>query len=338
MTAPVRTPIVVGVDAASPCRTALAWGADDAHRRCLPLRLVLAQRPVDQRGPVPLRRRGRATRLPGIRQARDPRAAAEQALREAVAFVRSRHPRLEVSTLLAADAPVPVLRRQVRTAAALVLGSRGPSRRQGPFPTASVALPVIAHATCPVVLVRETASSRQPPFLVVGVNVGWDGRRHSAAAVIHAFEEAARRGVTLRVLHVWRPPLLGVLDEQAAVRECRRMLSDMVAGWRVAHPEVDVHHAVLSGHPAQVLTQESAHALALVVGTRGHGGASGPLRGSLISRTLRRARCPVVVVPQPGACHRTRGGPRLRRLSRGPRVAVGRWVRLVASFARARPQ
>ncbi|MEV8314728.1 universal stress protein [Streptomyces sp. NPDC059900] len=180
-------------------------------------------------------------------------------------------------------------------------------------------------------------SSHRTPFFVVGVDVGWDGRRHCAAAVHHAFEEAARHGAGLLVLYVWRPPPLGVLDERATLRECRRLLSDMVAGWRVTHPGVDVHHAVLRGHPARVLARESAQALALVVGARGHGRATGPLRGSVASGALRHTRCPVIAVPPSAACAHTHGRPVVNRLSRWARAAAGRHIRLAARLVRAQP-
>ncbi|MEU6678829.1 universal stress protein [Streptomyces sp. NPDC046925] len=171
----------------------------------------------------------------------------------------------------------------------------------------------------------------------MGVDVGWDGRRHCAAAVHHAFEEAARHGAVLLVLYVWRPPPLGVLDERAALRECRRLLSDMVAGWQVTHPGVEVHHAVLRGRPARVLVRESAHALALVLGARGHGRVAGPLRGSVVSHALHHARCPVVAVPPSAACGHTHGGPVLDHLSRWAPAALGRHIWLLARLVRAQP-
>ncbi|MBJ3812643.1 universal stress protein [Streptomyces flavofungini] len=332
MTTSAPPPIVVGIDADAPALMALAWGADDAHRRHLPLRVVLALGQATNRhptGPGCLRRNLRD---------HSTRSAAEHALCEAVAFVQRRQPELKVSTLLVTDPPVPALLQQARTATSVVLGSRQSSGRAGLVATAAVALPVVARAACPVVVVPEhECFSRRQPFFVVGADVGWDGCRHSAAAVHHAFEEAARHGAKLKVLHVWHPPLLGFLDERAALRECHRLLSGMVAGWRVAHPEVDVQHVVRRGHPVQVLAQESAHALALVVGTRGQSRATGPLRGSVVSGTVRHAQCPVVAVPRLDTYRRrTHMGRRVNWLSLGARKAVERYARLLIPSARAR--
>ncbi|NUP31557.1 MAG: universal stress protein, partial [Streptomycetaceae bacterium] len=143
MATPARAPIVVGIDPGPSHRLVLTWGADEAVRRRVPLQLVHAQgrspygdRPGDPYGDGPIR---------------DRRSLAEHALLDAAAFVADRHPRLEVSTLLAADDPVPLLRRHARTAGAVVLGSHRLRTREGLFTSASVALPVIAHAGCPVV-------------------------------------------------------------------------------------------------------------------------------------------------------------------------------------------
>jgi len=65
--------------------------------------------------------------------------------REAAAFVVESHPRPAVSTLLAADGPVPLLRRQARMAPAAVPGSRRPSTPEELFASVCVAPPVIVR-------------------------------------------------------------------------------------------------------------------------------------------------------------------------------------------------
>lgn len=47
----------------------------------------------------------------------------------------------------------------------------------------------------------------------------------------------------------------------------------------------------------RVLTESSEHALGLVVGTRGHGGFTGMLLGSVSKGVLHHARCLVITVP-----------------------------------------
>ncbi|MFF9113572.1 universal stress protein [Streptomyces sp. NPDC014776] len=283
-----RRPIVVGVDPDRSKRLALAWAADEADRRGLPLRLVHAQG-VPTRG-----YRSGEVRPSWEEWNRALHGLGEQTLEEAAGFVESRRPAVEVSTLLAEGEPAWVLREEARTAALVVVGSWHLSRRREMFSSASVALPLTAHAPCPVAVVPEPEHvTQQPAYFVVGV----DGSPHSAAAVDMAFEEAALRGALLRAVYVWHPPLLGVLDEDAAVRECRRVLAETVAGRTATHPEVELHHEVVRGHPVQVLTESSEHALGLVVGTRGHGGFTDMLLGSVSQGVLHHARCPVITVP-----------------------------------------
>ncbi|WAX81491.1 universal stress protein [Streptomyces sp. KMM 9044] len=284
-----RKPIVVGVDPDPDKRLALAWAADEADRRHLPLVLVYAQGE-----PVPgYRQEGN---LPSWEKWREElHAAGSDVLERAVAFVGSRRPGLECSTELAEGHPAWVLAEHTHHASQVVVGSRHLGATRQLFGSAAVALPLTAHAACPVVVLREPEhTAQQPPYLVVGV----DGGPHAAAAVDLAFEEASLHGAALRALYVWHPPLLGVLDEHAALQECRRLLAETVAGHTAAHPEVELHHEVVKGHPVDRLTEASAHAVGLVVGTRGRGGFSGMLLGSVSQGVLHHARCPVLVVPR----------------------------------------
>lgn len=286
-----RPPIVVGVDPDPGKRMALAWGADEAARRGLPLVLVLAQN-------VPTPGYRPADGLPSWeRWNQELHTAGDRALAEAVTFVESRRPGVAVSAVLAEGHPAWVLREQARAAARVVLGSRHLSDSRERFSSKAVALPLIAHAPCPVVVVPDPEHiTEQPAYFVVGV----DGSPHSAAAVDCAFEEAALRGARLRALYVWQPPRHGAVDEDVALQECRALLSETVAGRTATHPEVDLHHEVVKGHPVRVLTEASEHALGLVVGTRGHGGFSGMMLGSVSQGVILHAHCPVIAVPHGG--------------------------------------
>ncbi|AKH83694.1 universal stress protein UspA [Streptomyces sp. CNQ-509] len=285
-----RRPIVAGVDPDPAKRLALLWAADEAGRRHLPLRLVHAQ----ALPPLPGGHRSEAVRRYREEWSRALRGVGDELLRQAAEFAESRQPSVEVSTVLAEEEPASVLLQEARNASLVVVGSRHLSRRREMFTPDSVALPLTARAPCPVIVVREPEHvTQEPAYFVVGV----DGSAHSAAAVDMAFEEAGLRGAQLRALYVWHPPLLGPADEHATMRECRRVLSETVAGREAAHPDVELHHEVLRGHPVQVLTDASEHSLGLVVGTRGRGGFAGMLLGSVSQGVLRHARCPVISVP-----------------------------------------
>jgi nucleotide-binding universal stress UspA family protein len=85
---------------------------------------------------------------------------------------------------------------------------------------------------------------------------------------------------------------------RAGTRYRGRLLSEIVAGRGAAHPDVELRHGLVTGHPVEKLAEASAHALALVVGSRGRGGFTGMLLDSVSQDVLRHAHCPVIVVPR----------------------------------------
>jgi nucleotide-binding universal stress UspA family protein len=287
MTTPQRHgPVVIGLDPDPAHRLPLAWAADEARRRHLSLRVVLAEG-------HPTIRVTEADLLPSWdKWNRALHTAGERTLDDAVAFVEARHPGLPVSVLLAEGEAPWVLRDQAQEATMVVLGSKRLSAVKDLFSSAAVTLPVIVRAPCPVVVVREPEYVQEQPYFVVGV----DGSPTSEAAIDFAFEEAALRGASLRALYVWHPPPLGNLDEDAAQQECLRVLAESVSGRVTAYPDVEVHHEVVRGHPVDVLTRESTQALGLIVGTRGHGGFTAMLLGSVSQGLLHHAQCPLITV------------------------------------------
>ncbi|MGY5051520.1 universal stress protein [Streptomyces sp. 900105755] len=283
-----RRPVVVGVDADPAHRMALVWASDEAVRRRVPLRAVHAEG-------VPTRdHRGGRVPPPWEERNEEPHRRGKQLLAEMVDFVAARHPGIEADALLAQGEPGRVLGEQSRDATAVVLGSRHLGRVREVFSSASVVLPVLAHARCPVVVIPAPEHvTQEPAYYVVGV----DGSEHSAAAIDLAFQEAALRGAEIRALYVWQPGHLRMFDEYASQQECRRLLSETVAGRRARYPEVELRHELVVGHPAQALADASAHALGVVVGTRRRGGFAGMLLGSVSQGVLHHARCPVFAVP-----------------------------------------
>ncbi|GJF31626.1 universal stress protein [Kitasatospora sp. NE20-6] len=285
-----QCPVVVGVDPEHPSRMVLAWAADEANRRHLPVHVVQAWNSVAREGTWP-------QLWPALHErARLLRTAGRYALDEAARFIGERHPALEVSARLVDGDPAEVLDAQAQRAVVLVLGSRPLSGVREQFHSGAVTLPLIAHASCPVAVVRDPEHiTQQPAYVVVGV----DGSRTSQDAVDYAFEAAALRGAELRALYAWNPSRLSEADEHRLEQESRRVLAETAAGRRESYPEVQLMHEVVRGHPVAVLAEASRHALALVVGTRGTGGFSGQLLGSVGQGVLHHARCPVVTVPGP---------------------------------------
>ncbi|MET8755339.1 universal stress protein [Streptomyces sp. NPDC004667] len=275
--------LVVGIDPAGDWRLALAWAADEAHRRGLGLHLVVA---------VPARHGTRHVDDTPHRTAL--RQAGARALHEALDWGRGRRPEIEVAGDVLEGPPAAVIGGLSRGARMVVLGSRHLGRAAEVFSAGSLVVPVVAQAGCPVAVVGDAEHvSQQPPYVVVGI----DGSESSEAALAFAYEEADLRGARLRALSVFQPPVFTELDEEVARRAQRRLLAETTAGWSARYPDVTVRHEIPVGHPVEELAKAAEHALAVVVGRRGRGGYSGMHLGSVVHGLLHRARCPVVTVP-----------------------------------------
>ncbi|MCX4649946.1 universal stress protein [Streptomyces sp. NBC_01446] len=275
--------ILVGIDPARDCHMLLAWAADEAHRRRLPLRLLVAVPAQLDSQHVDATTQMMAQRREGTR-----------ALEVAASWVRERHADVDVATDVLDGRPAQILIRLSGRARMIVLGSRHLSRTEEFLSAGSLVVPVSAQARCPVVVVGDAEHVTQEPlYLVVGV----DGSEPSKAALALAFEEASLRGAALRALWVWQPPVLSLKDEPSLVQTQRSLLSEAVAGWAEKYPNVPLTHEVPVGHPVEELARAAERALAVVVGRRGNGGYLGMRLGSVVHGLLHRAQCPVVTVP-----------------------------------------
>ncbi|MFJ4316589.1 universal stress protein [Streptomyces lavendulae] len=278
-----RRDIVVGIDPERDWHLALAWAADEAQRRRLPLRLVLAVPPRHDTRHV-----DDTPDQTALRQAGSDR------LEQACNWVRDRHPEVGVTGDLLGGFPTHVLGGAAREARMIVLGSRHLSRTAEFFSAGSLVVPVTAQAHCPVAVVGDAEHiSQQPPYIVAGS----DGSASATAALTFAFDEADLRGAALRAVCVWQRPRIMPDDEEVALRAQRTLLSEATAGLSEKYPGVHVTHEVLTGHPVEELARAAEHALAVVVGRRGRGGYTGMRIGSVVHGLLHRAHCPVITVP-----------------------------------------
>ncbi|MEU7815209.1 universal stress protein [Pseudonocardia sp. NPDC049154] len=137
------------------------------------------------------------------------------------------------------------------------------------------------------------------------VVVGVDGSESALDATRWAAAEAARRGCGLRlvaaVAHtMFRPigvPQLGQeYQRRVWERAAEEHLTTAAAAARDVAAGVDVQQEVRAGEARTVLHSESGHAALVVLGSRGRGGFTGLLLGSVAISVAAGAACPVVVV------------------------------------------
>ncbi|WP_327188575.1 universal stress protein [Streptomyces xinghaiensis] len=130
--------------------------------------------------------------------------------------------------------------------------------------------------------------------MVLPVVAGVDGSDSSLRAVDWAADAAVRHEAPLRVLCATGPALGTPVPELRENAERIRDLALEHARKRV--PSVEVTGEIVPENAADALLSAGRNAFALVVGSRGRGGVTGMLLGSVGLAVAGRADCPVVVV------------------------------------------
>jgi nucleotide-binding universal stress UspA family protein len=216
-------------------------------------------------------------------------------------------PELAVSADVLRGDPVDALLDAGLGAEVLVVGSRGRGAVAG-LVLGSVSSAVAARAACPTVVVRGTRAPATHDPVIVGI----DGTRSGETAVGFAFAAADRDGVPLVAVHVWQdlhddPEWWSMLDDDVSPSAEEtpdlpeaELLAERLAGWSSKFPDVDVLRVMPEGWPVSALVARSDHARLLVVGSHRRRGLE-RIVGSVGQAVLRRASCPVAVVPPPEA-------------------------------------
>lgn len=287
-------PTVVGVDGSSASLDAVRWAAYDAHLHHSQLTLVSSICP-------PTNAMLPASYFATLQE------QCERALIEARALVFQTvddESELNVSTEVAAQAPIPALLEFSKTARMVVTGSRG----IGKFNRAllgSVSSALASHTRSPLTVVREWGATDQAGRKTVVV--GTDGSPAGMPALETAFEQAEARGVSVTVVHAWADgDFSSVHGNQSlqpwawpAVREeAENILDHGLKDLRQKYPQVRVRPVVTRDRPAHALLDHAQAAQMVVVGTHGRGGFRGMLLGSTSRKILHSAMCPVTIVPR----------------------------------------
>ena len=131
--------------------------------------------------------------------------------------------------------------------------------------------------------------------------VGVDGSVPSKAALAWAVKQARLTGAAVEAVIAWEfPATYGYpvlvpsgLDYAGIAAE---VVADAIAEVSSPGEPVKIRSIVAEGSPAQVLLDASAGAELLVVGSRGHGGFTEALLGSVGQHCVHHATCPVVVI------------------------------------------
>ncbi|MGH3343789.1 MAG: universal stress protein [Carbonactinosporaceae bacterium] len=137
------------------------------------------------------------------------------------------------------------------------------------------------------------------------VVVGVDGSTGSTRALRWAAEETILRGGVLRAVTAWLitntpaipEPSFGYVPSLEDVRRGAESRLDKALQAADLPIGLEVTRATPHGPAVRELLAAAEDADLLVLGSRGHGGFTGLLLGSVSSQCVHHAPCPVVVVP-----------------------------------------
>ena len=140
------------------------------------------------------------------------------------------------------------------------------------------------------------------------VVVGVDGSASSKAALAWAVQQAELTHATVEAVIAWHyPTALGgipyapigsVMDTDFAGMAAQ-VLSEAISDIVDPASSVKVSSTVREGIAAHILLDAADDAELLVVGSRGHGGFTEALLGSVSQNCVHHARCPVVIIRGP---------------------------------------
>jgi nucleotide-binding universal stress UspA family protein len=294
---PTSHGVVVGYDGSPGARLALEWAIETARRDDRPLTLVhcvgLSMTPAFR------------AYDPGV-HVHAYEELSHGVLTEAIEIASKELDRNDIRPLSATGNTSAELVRVSPQADLLVTGSRGHGTISSGL-LGSTSYAVTAHAQCPAVVVRGPSvihAGRSHPVVVA-----FDDSRPARTALRTAIQVAAAAEAQLHVVSVdnvggleaW-PETDTVLGREEVVesmhRQVEKSLRDVVDETARAHPGLDVRTGVVTGPAGRAIAgyADDVEAGLIVMGSRGHGGFTGMLLGSVSHRVIHDAPCPVMVM------------------------------------------
>ncbi len=272
------TGIVIGIDGSESSAQALAWALKEADLHDWPLMAVMAWGLLDQH---------HATVGEGF----DPHYGEDEALTALGVYLErsigsSRAAKVERQVVC--DLAAPGLLDRSAGASLLVVGARGLGGFRGLL-LGSVAQHCLRHTSCPIAIVGHSnapAEGVTKKRIVVGI----DGSDSAGDALRWAVEEARLRKASLEVIYAWNASYS--MEEDARATLDAACVGIDTTG--LAHP---VNRILSRGGAASAILEASKRADLAVMGSRGLGGFSGLLLGSVSNQVAHHATCPVVIVP-----------------------------------------
>lgn len=287
-------PVIVAYDGSTASRAAALYAAREARRRRVNLTMIYAHQPTPMWGPANLI-------LDDYSWERD---WVHRILTDGRNAVTTAYPALEIHTKIMSGSAAGTLIDASATASLVVTGTQSTGGIVGHL-AGSVAAQIAAHAHAPVIVVRDTDSSRTDPTAAGRIVVGLDGSDESQRALAFAVDEAADRGASIEAVYGWCIP--DVHDVQPFINrtynleeekaKADRLVAEAVSGWSDRYPDLTItHRIVYTFDPVDALQQAATAADLIVVGSRGHGGFLGLRLGSTVDALIRVASVPVAVV------------------------------------------
>lgn len=274
--------VVIGVDGSEASEAALHWGLDYAthHHAKVTLLQIADDSFLSDRA--------------AFRS--ESQAVSDQLLNQEIEAAKTYGFSGEINGVAIVGHPVEEFEKYSKNADLVVLGDHTGSRVSGAFfGSRSVKIAAVSHAPVVVVPVIEEKPTK-------GVVVGVDGSDASQAAIQYAAEEASRLGVELVAVYAWMPPLTPGLEQlwseellEAQQSAAEEALAIGTAGLAGRYPDLKIRREIVQAPPIGALLGEANGASLLVVGSRGRGGFSRLLLGSVSQGVLSDLPCPVVV-------------------------------------------